>query len=83
MLQFAGDVFSDQLSVKPPIFNEYLVGVHACNDDARQVNAGAFALQSFGIGARALCFGLQSNACGIQKLEVGLVADQRENEIIS
>ena len=83
VLQFAGDGFSDQLSVKPTIFNEYLVGVHAGNDDTGEVNSGTFALQSFGIGARALCFRLESNSCGIQKLEVGLVADQRKNEVIS
>ena len=61
--------------MKAAVFDEDLVGVHARDDHAGQVNSGALALQSFGIGARPLRIRLQGNPGGIQEFQVG--ADSR------
>ena len=64
------------------VLDEYLVGVHARDNHAGQINSGPFAFQGMRISARALRFGLDCDACRVKKLQVGTVADQRENKIV-
>src|SRR5579863_1498443 len=68
ILQLRCDGFRDQLAVETPIFNEDLVGVHAGDDHASQVNTRSLALQRLRIGLRPQRGGIQRNSNGIQKL---------------
>src|SRR3974377_424221 len=75
-----GNRLSDQLSVKPPIFNKNLVRVHACDDDSREVNSAAFTLQSFRIGPRTPRVRFQGNSRRVEKFQIRLVPRHRDYE---
>src|ERR1035438_3993916 len=82
MLQAGGDGFGYLAAVKPSIFNEDFVGVHAGDDHTGQVNAGTLAFERGGIGARLLCSGIQRDSRGGEEVEVGTIADHGKNKIV-
>src|SRR6516165_5905337 len=61
------DGIRDQLTVKPSIFNENLVGMHTRNDYPGKVYSRPIAFQGLRIGARPLAFRIQHYAGCIKK----------------
>ena len=59
------------------VFDEDLVGVHAGDNDAGEIDALTVALQRAGIGVRTLGDGIEADAVGGHELKVRPVADQR------
>jgi len=68
--------------MKPAVLDKNLVRVHACHNYAGEENSSTFAFESFRVGARSLAFRFQGNSGCIQKIQVGSVANQRENKIV-
>src|SRR5436305_342072 len=72
----------NQLPMKTTVLNKYLISMHARDDYTREINAVAFAFQGLRIGPRTLRLGLQRDAGSVEEREIGLVANQRKNEIV-
>jgi hypothetical protein len=79
---FFRNVIGDLSAMKPPVFNEDLIGVHAGDDYAGQINPRRLAFECGGIGARALSGGIEGNSNRIEKLQVGTLTGERKNEIV-
>src|ERR1700726_3169036 len=73
MSEFRCDILGDLSAVEAPVFNENLVGVHASDNHAGQINSRCLAFERGGIGARALGGRVECNSNRIEELEVRTV----------
>ncbi len=68
--------------MKTSIFNEDFVRVHAGNNYAGKIDAGAIALQCLRIGTRTARVWIKTDTNTAQEFRIGRVARQSENEIV-
>ena len=77
------EVLGDELAVEAAVFDEYLVGAAAGEDDTGEVDAGDVGLERRGVADGGAVVGLvEADAEFFQEAEVGVVAGEGEDEVV-
>src|SRR3974390_3168278 len=75
-------VDGDQAPVEPAVLDENLAGAGPCHDDTCDVDARDIGLERFGVAEGTILFVAQLKADAAQEVVVGVIADEREDEVV-